>query len=75
MLSKDGKKEFKEIIDAIFDEGGQNAEMIAEMMEYRGAEYSEEFANEVLKEMEKVILQHTNELHQKFMDAFAKYCC
>lgn len=48
------------LLKAIIDEGGQNAEMIAEMMEDSDLNYDEDKANKLLQEMKAIILTQEN---------------
>jgi DNA-binding ferritin-like protein len=59
------KKTLNSLIEAIFDEGGQNAEMIAEMLEdERIKEYDDGIiiAEKLLKEMNKIIKRNNKTL-------------
>lgn len=47
-------------INEVFEEGGQNTEMIAEMMEDSDLNYDEDKANKLLREMKAIILSQKN---------------
>ena len=55
-------KRLDDIIEAIFDQGGQNTEMIAEMIEDDGGEYNETEANKLLEKMHKIIIANITQL-------------
>lgn len=55
-------KRLDDIINAIFDGSGQNAEMIAEMIEEDGGEYDEILADLLLQKMKKIIIANITKL-------------